>query len=476
MNEYNSLPRVCLILATLLVLALPLFAQSVPEPEAPAGSSEAPAPGPAIEPSSELPEPDPESVPPATPDEDPIETTPLPSPEDPPEVTSVSPPDPAPTPSPARGERRDSFPNLNIYLPEGEFDIRLRRLIKNVLFEGQVSYNFVDGDVSTFLRYKYYARNLTYKIGLFDSLEFESIDDTSGDFDRVRGALVQFERPVDYNNRYLLLLQNDRLQFGDVNDPDNNKSNSYAKIAYQFGSPFDERLNALAGESRGRTTPVLTAYRELGPQNTALAIALTQSFEAGGDYRYTKVEAEGLKRWEVGSTTFLVSRVHVGSVISRQDSGLVPDIPEDPDQQELFRRASGLFLIPRYDLIRIGDRGAMKAIEGDARGTDSAHMTSELFTPIFRNRDHRTGIFTWTNLYGILYAGVGTVGYRDRVAEALVGYEFGDLLVDAGLGFEVSLFVRDYEVFINCVYARTVSTPQSLEGDDIRFSVRTARF
>lgn len=425
----------------------------------------------APEPTPAQPQPDelPDEVPP-------IETTPLPDPEDPPEVTSVVTPTPSPSPSPVRAERRESFPNLNIYLPEGEFDIRIRRLIKNVLFEGQVSYNFVDGDVSTFLRYKYYARNLTYKIGLFDSLEFESLDDTSGDFDRVRGALLVFERPVNYNNRYLFLLQNDRLQFGDVDDPDNNKSNSYAKLGYQFGSPFDERLNAIAGESRGRVTPVLTAYRELGPQNTAVAAALTQSFEAGGDYSYTKLEAEGLKRWELGSTTFLVSRIHFGTMLTSEKSGLFPDVPEDADQQEIFRRASSLFLIPRYDLIRIGDRGAMKAIEGDARGTDAAHVVNELFAPIFRNREYKTGIFTWTNLYGIVYAGAGTIGYDDDFADAFVGYKFGDLLVDAGVGFEASVLVRDYEVFINAVYARTVSTPAVLEGDDIRVSVRTSRF
>src|SRR5687767_2775532 len=69
-----------------------------------------------------------------------------------------------------------SLPTMNVYLPEGEFDIRLKRLIKNVLFEGQVNYEFADGDVSTFLRYKYYARNFTYKLGVFDTLEFSGLD------------------------------------------------------------------------------------------------------------------------------------------------------------------------------------------------------------------------------------------------------------------------------------------------------------
>ncbi len=35
---------------------------------------------------------------------------------------------------------RESFPNLNLYFPEGEVDIRARRLIKNVQFESQINY------------------------------------------------------------------------------------------------------------------------------------------------------------------------------------------------------------------------------------------------------------------------------------------------------------------------------------------------
>ena len=67
-------------------------------------------------------------------------------------------------------ERRESLPSVNIYLPDGEASVRLRKLIRNVLFESQIDYEFVNGDISTFLRYKYYARNYTYRIGVFDSM------------------------------------------------------------------------------------------------------------------------------------------------------------------------------------------------------------------------------------------------------------------------------------------------------------------
>src|SRR6266487_6491903 len=69
-------------------------------------------------------------------------------------------------------ERRDTLPSLNIYLPEGSASVRLRKLIRNVLFESQIDYKFVTGDISTFLRYKYYARNFTYRIGVFDQINF----------------------------------------------------------------------------------------------------------------------------------------------------------------------------------------------------------------------------------------------------------------------------------------------------------------
>ena len=118
-------------------------------------------------------------------------------------------------------ERRDALPSVNIYLPEGEASIRLRKLIRNVLFESQIDYEFVNGDISTFLRYKYYARNYTYRIGVFDSIEFPDLtSDSDKEFERVRGGLLLIGVPKDYNNRYFFLLQDDRLTFGDTDRPD----------------------------------------------------------------------------------------------------------------------------------------------------------------------------------------------------------------------------------------------------------------
>jgi len=72
-------------------------------------------------------------------------------------------------------DRRDSLPYVNVYLPEGQASIRLRKLIRNVLFESQIDYRFVNGDISTYLRYKYYARNFTYRLGVFDTIGFPDV-------------------------------------------------------------------------------------------------------------------------------------------------------------------------------------------------------------------------------------------------------------------------------------------------------------
>lgn len=373
-------------------------------------------------------------------------------------------------------ERRDSLPDLNIYLPEGQASVRLRKLIRNVLFESQIDYQFVDGDISTYLRYKYYARNYTYRIGVFDSIEFGDIfSDSKEGFERTRGGLLLIGVPRDVNNRYFLLLQNDRLTFGDSDNSDNRKNNIYMKAGYQFGTQFDERMNAIVGESRGRLTPVLTAFRTIGPQRTGLAAAITQSAELStGDYRYTKLEGEGLRRFDVTSTSFIFSRLHAGIFLSR---GKVkdPKPPRDRDGDGVIdpNPTWESYKIPRYELFRIGGREALKSIDAgdDALGTHEIHLTNELFVPIFRNKNYRTGPLYWTTAYGIGYVGAGAVGY-----------EYGDLAGserfawDVGLGTEIAVSYRDdVDIFLSVVVATTMSAPEELGGTEIRFSVRTVR-
>ncbi|MGZ7079584.1 MAG: hypothetical protein ACXVJT_09240, partial [Thermoanaerobaculia bacterium] len=457
--------RLIFACATALAISAATFAQEPPSPtppQTPPETQQTPPPEPQPQPQPAV-EPQPPITPPAPP-ETPVDQT--------------NPPVPAPPSilSQAAGmsyDRRDSLPNVNVYLPEGQASVRIRKLIRNVLFESQIEYKFVEGDVSTFLRYKYYARNFTYKLGVFDSIGFPSVGSTSKkEFERVRGGLLLFELPRDYNERYFWLLQDDRLTFGDVTNPDDRKNNIYTKIGYQYGTQFDERMNAIVGESRGRITPVLTAFRELGPQKVGFAAGVTESAKIGtGDYKYTKIESELLKRFDISSTTFFVARAHVGVFVTRSKqpgSELL-----DPIER---------YTIPRYEMFGLGGRESLRSIKDtvDSEGTHEFHVTNEYFFPIFRNRDYRTYLLHWNTMYGIGYLGAGSVGFN-----------YGDVgksdnsVVDAGLGTEISVNLRDFDVLLSMLYAHTVRAPscsnpptvgcRDLGNGRLLFSIRTVR-
>lgn len=422
---------------------------------------------------------------------EPPPTTPPPSP--PPPAEESEGPAPGILSDAASGayERRESLPSVNIYLPDGEASVRLRKLIRNVLFESQIDYEFVNGDISTFLRYKYYARNYTYRIGVFDSIEFPDITSSNDDqeFERVRGGLLLVGVPKDYDNRYFVLLQNDRLTFGDscggrteesplppcVERPDSRKNNIYLKLGYQFGTQFDERMNAIVGEQRGRITPVLTAFREIGPQRTGIAAAVTQSMDVWtGDYQYTKLEAEALRRFDITSTSFVFSRLHVGSFVNSQMADPLPP-PRDRNQDEVPDEIPTWEFhdIPQYELFRLGGREALRSISGNdtAIGKHEVHLTNELFVPIFRNRNYRTGALYWNTLYGIGYVGAGTVGFTtDDITNTK------RLVVDAGIGSESAITYRDWDVYFTFIYAHPVRRPDEIDkGRGYRFSIRTVR-
>ena len=364
-------------------------------------------------------------------------------------------------------ERREALPSLNLYFPEGSASVRLRKLIRNVLFESQIDYKFVSGDISTYLRYKYYAKNFTYRIGVFDTLGFPEVGSSSTrEFERVRGGLLLLGIPRDYNRRYFFLLQDDRLTFGELTNVDNKKNNIYTKLGYQYGTQFDERLNAIVGESRGRITPVLTAFRDIGPQKTSLAAAITESLRIStGDYRYTKLEAEAMRRVDLTGTSFLFSRLHFGTFAGYEKCRT------DVCKGQLNVPEIDRFSIPIYEMYKLGGREALRAVNDTrSQGTQELHLTNEFFMPIFRNRDFKTWLMHWNTMYGIAYLGAGTVGFQ---YSQLVKSK--DAVVDAGLGTETALTVRDFEVLISVLYARTFHAPDGLKGSKVRFSVRTVR-
>jgi len=388
-------------------------------------------------------------------------------------ATPTSPPPPVPTTPPqatpplspvaASGyDRRDSLPN--VYLADGQASIRLRKLIKNVLFESQIDYKFVTGDISTFLRYKYYAHDFTYKIGVFDTISFGDIGSHTDEFQRVRGGLLQIEVPRDYNHRYFSLLQDDRLTFGDTTRVDNRKNNIYTKLGYQYGTEFDDQLNAVVGEKRGRLIPVLTAFRELGPQKFSYAAALTLAGKVStGDYKYAKFELEGLRRWDITPTSFVVTRAHAG-VFPVKDF-LCKNTPTTPPAE--------CYSIPGYELFNLAGRDALRSLSSTndvSVGTNEFHLTNEYFVPVFRNRDYRLGAVHFNTAYAIAYAGAGNAGFEYRdIARTR------DFAIDAGLGTEMALTIRDFEVLLSVLFAHTIKAPDERKSNKVQFSIHTVR-
>ena len=426
--------------------------------------------------------PPPEQQPTPQPQQQPAPPTPQP-PQAAPQPAAVAQPEEPPVLSRAASatyERRDSsLPYFNLYIPEGQASIRLRKLIKNVLFESQIDYKFVNGDIDTFLRYKYYARDYTYKISVFDTIGFENLG-SSAEFQRVRGGLFLTEIPRDYNNRYFWLVQDDRLTFGDVTQVDNRKNNIYTKFGYQYGTEFDEHMNSIVGESRGRIVPVLTAFRDIGPQKFSFAVALTEAARvATGDYQYTKLEGEALRRFDITPTSFIVTRAHAGIFPTRSTirtwctdetnkicgTGTAP-----PGAITLpnFERYS----IPNYEFFDLGGREALLGIKSNDQSVGIAefHITNEYFVPVFRNRDYRTYLAHWNTLYGIGYMGIGNVGFNYTAPIKPSNY-----VIDLGLGTEASITIRDFEVLLSAVYARPVRAPGDLRGGKFHLSIRTIR-
>jgi len=404
----------------------------------------------------------PTSPPPPVPTTPP-QATPAPVPQPEPPALEPLPPTPPLSPVAASGyDRRDVLPN--IYLADGTASIRLRKLIRNVLFESQINYKFVTGDISTFLRYKYYAQDFTYKIGVFDEISFGAIGSHQDEFERTRGGLLLFEFPRDYNHRYFGLLQDDRLTFGDVTRVDNRKNNIYTKFGYQYGTEFDERLNSIVGESRGRLVPVLTVFRELGPQKFSFAAALTEAAKVStGDYQYTKLETEAIRRWDVSPTSFIVTRGHFGMFPTKQF--LCKNTPDVPPIE--------CYSIPGYEMFNLGGREALRSLttaNDVSAGTNEIHMTNEYFVPVFRNRDFRLSALHFNTAYAIAYMGVGNVSFATRDL-----IKTRDFAVDAGLGTEMAMTVRDFDVLLSVVFAHTLRAPEERKGNKVQFSIHTVR-
>ena len=421
-------------------------AQMPPRPEPAPGEPAAPAPG---EPAAPAP-----GEPAA-----PADLQPAPGPGDGAEPQE-EPDDPAqdePGQPPER--QRAGIPRLDVYFPEGDLDLRVNRLINKVFFEGQVKYNFIDGDITAFLRYRYYGASRVTQFTVFDSLEFDDLEELSDEYDRVRGTLLLLQWPHSYHQRAYALFEIDRLS---SNIPalqfDNNRTNTYVRFGYQLGTPGDARSNAIVGETRARSERLFTSVREIGPGGAGFTGAVTYGFDwLNGNYSYIKLEAETLKRFDISASTFLVGRLHGGTFVDRQQ------IRDDPELEEV-----DLFSIPRSEYFRLDGRDNLRGLSERRRGTEELHTTWEYFFPWFLGASHQFVKLEWQNWYWILYSGLGTIGFTRDVYT-----DFDTYVPDVGIGFESSFrFRRKYRFFLSGIVA------QALKGDndvEVRLSVKSYR-
>lgn len=353
------------------------------------------------------------------------------------------------------------LPRLDVYFPEGDLDLRVNRLINKVFFEGQVKYNFIKGDISAFLRYRYYGFQRITQFTVFDEIEFEDVEDFSSDFDRTRGTLLLLQWPQSYHQRTFVLAELDRISSNKEGVAEIlrlGRTNTFLRFGYQLGTPEDARSNAIVGETRARSERLFTAFREIGPGGFGFTGAVTWGFNVGiGDFDYVKVETEVLKRFDVTERTFLVGRLHAGS-FPRQ--GAREDLPEPFDEFDALA-------IPRSEFFRLDGRENLKGVDDRLRGTEEIHTTWEYFFPWFLGADHKFLKLNWSNWYWILYGGVGNIGLDTDIYT-----DFGEYVPDVGVGFESSFGLRKYRFFLSGIVA------QALKGDggvQARVSVKSYR-
>ncbi len=352
------------------------------------------------------------------------------------------------------------FPELNVYLPEGELDLRLNRLVKKVFVEGQVKYNFVNGDISAFLRYRYYGYARAYQLSVFDQIEFESIERFSNQFDRTRGILLLTEWPRTYNQRTFALTELDRISSNkEAFVFDNGKTNTFLRLGYQIGTPNDERSNAIVGESRARIEHLFTAFRQIGPGDAGLTGALTWGSDLVlGDFDYLKLEVSGIKRFELPRGAFLFGRLHGGTFLEKKV--LDRSLAEDPRLP-----LAGRYSIPREEFFRLDGRDNLKGLDEDLRGTDEALGTWEVLLPWFVGESRSALQLDWRNWYWVLYAGAGTIGFDRQVLT-----ELNDYVEDVGVGFESSFRLKNFQFFFSGLFAQALNAEGGLK---IRFALKS---
>lgn len=425
-----------LLVLTALLGAPPVGAQapeSTPPPAAPAPAAEQPEAQPPVQPQ--------------------------------PQVQPAAPDQPATPPAPPK---EGFLPRLDIFFPEGDLDLKVSRLINGTFFEGQVKYNFVKGDINAFLRYRYYGYKRITQFTVFDSVEFEDIEEFSSDFDRVRGVLLLLQWPHSYSYRTYAVMELDRISSNkkDLSFEGEEEAfvregttNTFLRLGYQVGTPGDERSNAIVGESRARNRQLFTAFRDIGPAGAGFTGAVTYGFDAGiGDYSYLKAEFEALKRFDVTQRTFLVGRLRGGSFLYKEDA----DFGGRRPTAEVDR-----YTVPRSEYFRLDGRERLLGLDESRPGTEQLLTTWEYYFPWFLNSSRDFLRLEWQNWYWILYGGYGNTGFQREIYT-----DFDEYVPDVGLGFESSFKLRKYRFFLSGIMAQALKGNGGVEA---RISVKSYR-
>ena len=347
------------------------------------------------------------------------------------------------------------LPNLDLIFPEGVLDLKISRLVNKVLFEGQVRYAFVSGDITAFLRYRYYGYNRTTQVEVFDDISFGRLQNLSNRFDRTRGVNLFLEWPRSYSFRTFVLGELDRISSNQQPVPATiDSTDTFVRVGAQLGTPGDSRTQSIVGDTRAYFPSIFTAVREIGPGQFGFTSALSYGFHLG-DYDYVRLEAQALKRFDFTARTFLVGTVHVGSFPYSELSN--PSAFDTP-----FR-----YSIPLADFFTIGGADNLKGLSNNLIGTQELHTTWELFTPWFLGQHYNFLHLDWQSWYWILYAGAGTIGFTSKVYTNLSAY-----IPDTGFGFESSVRLWRYRFFLSGILARPLKGTNHVEA---RLSVRTYR-
>jgi hypothetical protein len=347
------------------------------------------------------------------------------------------------------------LPNFDLIFPEGAIDLKISRLVNKVLFEGQVRYAFVSGDITAFLRYRYYGLHHTTQVEVFDDISFARLETLSTTFDRTRGANLFLQWPRSASFRAFALGEVDRISSNRQSLlTTNNFTDTFVRLGAQLGTPGDSRTQRIVGDTRAYFPSIFTAVREIGPGQFGFTSAVTAGFPPGS-FEYVRLESQALKRFDLTDRTFLLGTLHLGTVLH---SRLTHPRALDPQDR---------YSIPAAAFFNIGGADNLKGLSNKLIGTQELHTTWELFTPWFLAQHHRVLGLDWQSWYWILYAGAGTLGFSSRVYTDLSAW-----IPDTGFGFESSVQIWRYRFFLSAIVARPLKGTNHVEA---RLSVRSYR-